>query len=186
MSFGYRSKRWVAAGDLHTPAGTPELYQAILLGATFTWVAAIRSSADSVFSSLMFRIVGSFIAGYFIVELFFFLLDWIFVDRLEIENFRRSLATLIVSSVEAALLFTVLLSLGGCLQYSYTPLGSAYNNWQYLLKLEVVPVTDSQWCEILAQSQWLLGMLLVGVIIASLLGPIVRPEREKNRSDLRH
>ncbi len=30
----------------------------------------------------------------------------------------------------------------------------------------------------LAQLQRLLGMILVGVVIASLLGPIVRPERE--------
>lgn len=42
----------------------------------------------------------------------------------------------------------------------------------------MVDVTGPEYCGMLAQLQWLLGMVLVGAVIASLLGPIVGPERE--------
>ena len=181
-SIGFKFKRWVAAGDVHTPPGAPELYQIILLFIAIAWVAAIRTPANSLFASIGARIFGIIIAGYFIFELLLFLLDWVFVEGIPIEDYRRSLATLIVASVEVAFLFSVLFALTGCQDFSRAPIVKAYHNWQSLVKLDAVDVTGSLGCAILAQTQWMLGALLVGVIIASLLGPIVRPERKTDRS----
>lgn len=179
-SLGNLFKGWIRGPYAHTLPGAPEAYQAFVFLTAGTWVFFIRTPPNDAFTTGVAHCVGYTFAGYLLYELFVFLLDWLITEGMPLENYRRALATLFVSSAEVALLFSALFELQGCSTLELQPLRSAYGNWIRLLRLEHVGEETTGWCGFFAHAQWWMGLLLVGVIIASLLGPVVRPER-RNR-----
>ena len=177
FSLRHKFKRWLAAGEVEAPKGASELYQLVLLVVATGWVILLTHPLLPVLAAPLMQIAGAGIATYFIIELFVFSLDWIFVAELPLESYRRSLATFLVSLAEIAFLFFILLSLGNCIEQASHPLLVAYTNLAAMAGLRLVSVADTTVCIVAAHFQRLLAAILMLIIVASLVGAVIRPEK---------
>jgi hypothetical protein len=176
-SLGHRFKRWLAAGEEEAPQGASELYQAIILLTALLWAALLRNPPYPVFAQPVLRDAGIVIAAYFILELFVFSVDWIFVAEKPLESYRRSLATFLVSLVEVAVLFFISFSLAGCYRNSIQPLLGSYQSLVGMASLQLVPVNETALCTVGAHFERLLAAVLMLIIVASLVGAVVREQK---------
>ncbi len=176
--FGYKFKRWLAQGEEDAPPGASEFYQFILIVIAVAWVLTVNSPLHPILYRAGFRILGGGIAGYFILEMFIFSLDWIFSARLPLESYRRSLATMLLSLIEVALFFFIFLSLANCHELQRSPIVDSYENVIAFISLQLPKVSDTALCCFTAHFQRLVGAVILVIITASLIGEVIREQKE--------
>jgi hypothetical protein len=181
FSLSYRFKRWLAEGEEDAPPGASEFYQVILFVIAVVWVLTVNSPLHPILYRPFFRIVGGAAAGYFILEMFIFSLDWIFSAPLRLESHKRSLATMLLSLIEVALFFFVFLSLANCHELQHSLIVDSYENVIAFISLQLPPVRDTALCCFTAHFQRLVGAVILAIVIASLVGAVVREEKKEDK-----
>ena len=174
FSLGAHFNRWLANGG-DAPKGVSELYQVVLVLIGFVWVLVVDSPIHPALTSQPLQLVGILIALYWITELFVFSLHWTFVATGELEAIRRSLATFLLNLVEIALFFAIVFTLTGC--RSMTGWTAIYDSITSVFNLRLVAVQDNLCCRVAAHYEIIVAGTLLAIIIASLVGAVVRPEK---------
>jgi hypothetical protein len=173
LSLGYGWNRWLAIGD-SSPDGASESYQAAWLILAAIWVTFIYSVAT--LSGRLFVWLGIGLALYRISEIFLFAVHWVFAAKKDLSATRRSLAGFLVNLLELSVLFTVLSILGRC-----SDTVSRWTIWNEHLRsiwtLELIPTSGSQSCRVFAQYEVVVAGALLLIVVASLVGGVIRPER---------
>jgi hypothetical protein len=167
------SVAWPAAGGRASPLVT-ELYQLLWLaiaGASFLAAWQIAGAGASV------RGIVAIILYYHVLEILLFLLAWLFVERSRLDSYRRSLLGFFGNVVEITLLFSALDILTGCDAY-----GRKQVLWRNLTAVTTLESVDrlraSGWCFVLVTTRLVVSVCLVVVIIAAVVGTVLRKERD--------
>ena len=122
--------------------------------------------------------VAGVTAAYFIGDLLVFSLHWTFVANRKLKSYRRSLATFLVNLVvELPLLFTVLFSAAGCFTPAHSPWSALYSILTAVLSLQLPAVGTQQLCQAVAHYQVLVAVVVLGIIVASIVGAVIRDEK---------
>ena len=181
FSVGYRFKRWLAdSGD--PPRGASELYQAVLLAVAITWLALIDTAPHPLLRDAGFRICGAAVVLYVVTELFLFSLHWTFVDTGKLHAVRRSLAGFLLNLVEIAFYFSIAFSLLACPGPSTTQWGLLYDNVRAVFTLQLPIDAPAPRCRTLAHYEVIVAATLLVIVIASLVGEVVRKEKDHSQS----
>jgi len=182
FSLGNRFKWWLAEND-EAPPGAAEFYQSLITILGLIWFVILPYLPPQILNSSLFRAVGSVVSGYFLIELFVFALDWIFVAKPPLESHRRSLGTYLLSLIQITLYFSIFFSHANCIDPYQPSLGLFFNNIKSFVSLQPVQVNDIGICLAASQYRLLNGAILMAIIVASLIGAIVREEKEPNNKD---
>jgi hypothetical protein len=175
LSLAQCFNRWLTDGR-KVSRGASEFYQFVLVIIGIFWVTFIDSPVHPVFTNRFFRFVGCVIALYLVTELFLFSLHWTFVATGKLHSVRRSLAGFLVNLFELALYFSIIFNLAGC-QKNYTKGWNAvYENLNSVFNLELVAVREIAVCRIAAHYETVIAATLLVIVIASLVGAVVRPD----------
>jgi len=180
LSLGYHFKRWLADGG-EAPRGASELYQSVLLGLGLLWISLMDISPLPLLRTTGVRFLGLAVAMYPVTELLLFALQWTFVDIGRLHAVRRSLAGFLLNLFEIALYFSIAFSLMGCLTQSTTKWVLIYDNLRSVFTLQLMTDAKRLCCSALAHYQVIVAATLLVIVIASLIGAVVR--KEKGGSD---
>lgn len=178
-----RLNRRFANGE-NAPLGVGELYQVLLIIIGVVWLILIDRPLHPIFQTQIFRLFGSIIAAYIIFELFVFSLDWIFVAEDPLESYRRSLATFLFSIIQVSLFFVILFILSACYGSSFDIWESAYTNTFGIISIRLVPLKNEGICSVYSEFQRIIGATLMVIIVASLVGAVIRKERKSDEEEL--
>ena len=182
FSLGNRFKWWLAEED-EAPPGAAEFYQSLVTTLGLIWFFLLPNIQPQALSSNLYRVVGGVVSGYFIFELFIFSLDWIFVAKPPLESHRRSLGTYLLSLIQITLYFSIFFSHAICIE-SYRPsLSLIFDNIKSFISLQSVQVNDSGICLAVSQFRLINGATLMAIIVASLIGVVVRAEKKPEAKD---
>ena len=177
ISLGYRFKESFSLYG-HVPAGAAELYQLILLVIGLAWLGFVMNPLSQVLSLPITQSMGAALALYPPTELLLFSLDWVFSAPRALRSYRRSLATFLLALVEVATYFTIAYTLAGC----HLPFANAVANMTgslfSLMRLQVFEAGGNSICSIMSHYQFVVGVWIIGIVVASLVGAVVRGERE--------
>ncbi|MHA1938850.1 MAG: hypothetical protein ACW97O_11630 [Candidatus Thorarchaeota archaeon] len=176
-SIGNRFKWWLAE-EGEAPPGAAEFYQAAITLIGLIWFMYLPSIPSQVYNHNLYKFFGGVISGYFILELFVFSLDWIFVAKPPLESHRRSLGTYILSLIQITLFFSIFFSHTNCIEPYQPSFGLIIENIKSFISLQSMEVPDSGLCQVASNFRLLTGVTFMAIIFASLVGVIVRPEKE--------
>jgi len=174
LSIGYRFKTWLTFGD-EAPRGAAELYQilVILLGALLLALVSSPSPPPDWLGP-----TATIVATYLIADLLVFSLHWTFVADRKLKSYRRSLATFLLNLVvELPLLFTLLFSASRCLVSATLPWQALYSTLSAVLSLQLPTLKPEPLCTAFAHYQVLLATIVLGIIVASIVGAVIRDEK---------
>jgi len=180
-SIGNRFKWWLAEED-EAPPGAAEFYQAVITSIGLIWFLLLPSIPYQIYNNTLYRILGSVISGYFILELFMFSLDWIFVAKPPLESHRRSLGTYILSLIQITLFYSIFFSHANCIEPYQSSMGLVIENIKSFVSLQLIQVPDCGLCQAASNFRLLNGVTLMAIIFASLVGVIVRPQKEPEKN----
>jgi len=176
LSLGFRFKNWLTVGD-EAPRGAAELYQilVILLGAG---LLALVSSTNPLPDWL--AVTATIVAVYFTGDLLVFSLHWTFVADRKLKSYRRSLATFLLNlAVQVPLFFTLLYSANGCLTSAMPPWSALYSTLASVLSIQLPTLKAEPVCAAFAHYQVFVATIVLGIIVASIVGAVIREEKSK-------
>lgn len=177
ISLGNWFNRWLTDGE-RAPSGATELYQFVLILIGAGWLFMVNRPAHPIFASQIFQVPGFFAALYPITELFLFSLHWTFVATGELHSIRRSLAAFLLNLFELAIYFSIAFALAGCSKNYTAGWAAFYDNFRSIFNLELVAVRETAVCQFSAHYEIVVAATLLVIIIASLVGAVVRPEKQ--------
>jgi len=176
LSLGIRFKRWLGRERVNgNPPGASELYQFIWLCILLIWLAAVDSRVAWSSTSIV-RHFAAAIVGYRLLEIALFCLDWVFCSPDEkLHSYRRSIAMLAVNLLEISLVTTLAAALLAC--GNVTLLDALYSNLSAAFSMSLPSLSEGLACSSIAHSQLIASYLIGFVLLGSLVGQVVRPEK---------
>jgi hypothetical protein len=156
--------------------GLPEVYQFVVAVVGVVWLVAAPLGPPEL-SSSTFRWIGAVILFYFVLEVFVFSIDWVFVSP-HIADERRSLATFIFSFVEVTILFSTIQVLTRCFAAA-NPWDVFTANLSGMFKLDLVSLASRPSCVLLSRFQIVLSAVLEVIVIAGLVGSVIPTSRSE-------
>jgi len=182
LSLCYKFKRWISDGE-DAPRGAAEIYQLAFTLIALVWLIFIPDMLNLFRCIRFIRFVSFVFSYYFIIEIMVFSLDWIFVADKPLKSYQRSLATFLLNIVQVAFLFSILFVLYDCHPLETTTIESIGENLNALFTIQLISVCDSSACIILSKLQRLVGGILMVIIVASLVGAVVREEEKEMKNN---
>ena len=143
------------------------------------WLLLIEQP-NAMLSLAWVRYVGVAIIAYRILEIFLFVLNWVFAQEGDLlHGVRRSLAGFILNIFEVALCTSIVLILTDCVVVPDSQWGVVYKNLTASFGLSLVPTVDSTCCRVIAHFQLTTAGILLTAAVASLVGGILRKEKNQ-------
>ena len=176
LSLGRFFNVWLANGG-EAPRGASELYQFALVIVGLAWVWLVDSPIHPALTSWPLQFVGILVALYWITELFVFSLHWAFVAKGPLVAARRSLAAFMLNLIEIALFFAIVFALADCRDSDMAGWLTVYDSITSVFNLQLVTVRDTLGCHIAAHYEIIVAGILLVIIIASLVGAVVRLDK---------
>ena len=177
---GHRIIRWIG-GASDPPPGAAEVYQLALVVIGLIWIALLGLIQNPVLAEPLPRHLGAGLLLILIADLFLFCLDWIFAEKKKLDSTRRSLATFLVALVEIAAFSTIVLVLLGCASDGSSAGDLLHRHLIAIIRFDVPPTQSTASCMVVAHGSFLVGLTVLGIVIASLVGGIARGEERRSR-----
>jgi len=176
----YRFKTWLADGR-DPPPGASELFLAVVLALGVIWFSIIDAALHPLLRAAGFRVLGVGIVLYVVTDLFLFSLHWTFVDTGRLHAIRRSLAGFLLNLIEIALYFSIAFSLLACPAPSTKHWTLLYDNLRAVFTLQLaIDAKEAPTCYLLAHYEVIVAATLLIIVIASLVGEVVRKEKDQS------
>lgn len=176
LSIGHRFVRIFSLYG-YEPLGASELWQFIVVLCGAIWLTLVHRPLHHVLSAPPLQWIGIIVAAALMADLLLFSLHWTFVANKPLESVRRSLATSLLSLIEVAIYFSIFLSLSDCLSVPRPASGIFYDQMAAILKVRLPSVSPSCFCQTVAHFELIVGGSILVIIVASLVGEVVRRGR---------
>jgi len=160
------------------PPWVSELYQLVFvvlgcLAIVFVDVLAVNA---------FMKWLGISIFVYRIGDILIFTLNWIFVHDVRLQMYRRSIAGFFLNLGELAIYMSVISLLGNCTSKHIGKYELIYEHLSGILSFSLPKLeTCLPLCQILSAAELFLSVLLILVVIAGLVGGILRKEVSENK-----
>lgn len=176
LSLGYAFNRWLTRNG-RAPEGASEAYQAVVLVAGIAWLGLIDRPLWWIFDTPLARFAGLAIVLYRLTEIFVFALHWVLVADGRLGAIRRSLAGFVVNVCELALWSPIAFLLAGCVVSPTHRLKLVYDHLRAVWSLELVNSNaPGLCCNLLSHYEIIVAGTLLLIVVASLVGGVLREE----------
>jgi hypothetical protein len=183
LSLGFWIKRYVknrgytdTSGE-KAPPWVSELYQFVFV--VLGCIAIIF--IDALASNYIIKNLGIFIFAYRIGDILIFTLNWIFVHDVRVHMYRRSIAGFFLNLGELAIYVLIISTLANCTTIYIGKYELIYQHLSGILSFSLPKFKTCFGCQILSAAELFLSVLLILVVIAGLVGGILREEVSKNK-----
>jgi hypothetical protein len=137
------------------------------------WIAVIRWSVPGL-ATTPIRVIGAFVAIYFIVEILIFSVHWVFVETARLHSVARSLAAFIVNLLEIGLLSSIALVLLDCAPSSTSQWTIVYQHLATTFGLQLMPTVSRAVCGAVTHLELITAGTVLTIAVASLVGGVLR------------
>ncbi len=175
VSMGVCLGRWFENGG-NPIAGVSELYQFVIFLIGIVWISLINHPPLSILASRPVQVIGIILALYPVTELLIFSLHWTFVASEPLVAIRRSLAAFLLNLFEIAIYFSIVFILAQCEQPEKLGWTAVYDSVKSIFNTELIVVADTRCCNLLAHYELVIAVILLAIVIASLVGGVLRKE----------
>jgi hypothetical protein len=169
---------WLSLGGRDYVRGGTELIQCVIVVLGVVWLGVVQLPLHPFLFSPLARLLGFVASLYVIAELFVFMLHWVFAANAPLHSKRRSLALFIANIPQLAVFFAIMFVLAGCRSDAIAWYDLLVEHLGALVKLDAIPFQRWSHCWWFAHFELLMGTMVLTIVIASLVGAIVRDERQ--------
>jgi hypothetical protein len=163
--------------------GASESYQVVAVLAGAVWLALIRNATPTILHTSAAVKVGGFVALYRVTEIFVFSIHWVFVAELPLSRVRRSLAGFLVNLLELPVFFAIAFALLDCSVGRGSVWSLFYEHLRSVWTLDLTESCGGAGCRLLAHYEMACAGLVLLIVVASLVGGVLRPELADTRSE---